>query len=729
MMNEKKRENVFLKDLLGILLIAFCIILFLSIYSYDPFDPSLSCHNNRKPFNYIGIFGSYVSDFLIINFGLATYILLIIIGYWGFYFITKKTYRAIITKMIGSFLLFISSMEIFQIILGKWNIKGINFYNAFQEVGHSAGGYIGEILFYYLNIYFNRTGSLIISFLALMLSFLLMTSLSISEILILIWRSIKYFLNIFSIKIQKRVEIRKREEMRKNVEKKYTEIRQKEIKQERESIKEKVKPRQLPLELWEKSGKYMLPPETLLIKPSEELKIDLNELKDKKAIIENKLAEFDISGKVMEMHPGPVITVYEFKPDPGIKFSKITAFSEDLALALKAESIRIDRIPGESTVGIEVPNKKREIIYLREIIETDLFKKSESKLTMAIGKYADGSPMIADLQAMPHLLIAGATGSGKSVAINCIICSILYKANPEEVKFILIDPKRVELKLYDRIPHLLVPVIWEPKQASNALKWLVSEMTKRHQQIGYLNVRNIAQYNNVVENELDELDNLPESKDKYKPLPYIVLIIDELADLMMMAASDIEESIQRLSQMARAVGIHLILATQRPSVDVITGVIKANFPCRISFKVSSRVDSRTILDVTGAEQLLGKGDMLFIPPGMPRLLRVHGAYVSEKEINKLVNFWNRQAEPEYSEEILLGEKEKFDFNGEKDPLYDEAVKIILETKQASASYLQRRLKIGFNRAARLIEQMEAEGIVGPAYGSKPREVLIDKNEK
>lgn len=727
-MNAPSMKFIIFKEISGVILLAFGIIIFLSLYSHDPFDPSFSCVNKEKPLNYIGIFGSYASDFLFSFLGLSSYLLSLIFMFFGLYFLIKKSPRAVITKILGFILFLLTSMIIFQLTIKMWEAKGIGFPKLPDKVPYQAGGYLGKAIVDYLNFYINKTGTYIISIIFLILSLLMITSLSISQILISSWENFKKFLSLFSIKYQKKVELRKREEMRKNVVKKYVKIKEEEIKREKQDKKEEAIPKQLPLELWEKSGKYMLPPESLLIKPSEELKIDLTEIKDKKVLIEDKLGEFSISGKVIEMHPGPVITVYEFKPDPGIKFSKITAFSEDLALALKAESIRIDRIPGESTIGIEVPNKKREIIYLREIIETDLFKQSESKLTMAIGKYADGSPMVADLQAMPHLLIAGATGSGKSVAINCIICSILYKATPDEVKFILIDPKRVELKLYDKIPHLLVPVIWEPKKASNALKWLVSEMVNRHKQLAHLNVRNIAQYNNIVENELDELELSPESKEKIKPLPYIVLIIDELADLMMMAASEIEESIQRLAQMARAVGIHLILATQRPSVDVITGVIKANFPCRISFKVSTRVDSRTILDVTGAEQLLGKGDMLFIPPGMPKLLRVHGAYVSEKEINKLVLFWNRQAEPTYLEEILSGEKEGLELDQEKDPLYEEAVKIILESKQASVSYLQRRLKIGFNRAARLIEQMEAEGIVGPAYGSKPREILIDKED-
>jgi len=729
----------------------------LSIYSHDPFDPSWSCYNNRNPFNYIGKVGSYGSDFLISRFGLSSYIFSAFFLLFGLYLIVRGSPRAVFTKLTGSVLAVLSSTVIFQIAYGTWTISGISFRNQIMPVYYDAGGMTGKIFAALLHPSLNKAGTVLVCSLVFIISIILITHLSISRLLVFLWLKFRESTKVFSIKVQKKVETKQREAELKKVMKKHAKARQEKLEKEKdkEAVEEmeieptvspiepteyeakaekthKAKehhfhtpePKQLPLELWEKSGKFMLPPGTLLNKASEELKSDMEELKIKKALIEDKLAEFAISGKVVEMHPGPVITVYEFKPDPGIKFSRITALGEDLAMGLKAESIRIDRIPGASTVGIEVPNKKREMIFLREIVESDLFKQSKSRLTIALGKYTDGTPMVTDLQAMPHLLIAGATGSGKSVAINSIICSMLYKSTPEEVKFILIDPKRVELKPYDKIPHLLIPVIWDAKQASNALKWLVTEMVQRHKKLAQFNVRNIAQYNALIENELDELDIPAETKEQYKPLHYIVLIIDELADLMMTSASEVEESIQRLAQMARAVGIHLILATQRPSVDVITGVIKANFPCRISFKVSTRVDARTVLDVTGAEQLLGKGDMLFIPPGMPRLIRVHGSFVSEKETHRLVQFWNRQAEPTYLEEITYSEQEKQEFNGEQDPLYEEAVQIAISTKQASISYLQRRLKIGFGRAARLVDQMEAEGIVGPAIGSKPREVLL-----
>ncbi len=735
-----KSISIFIfKEIIGLIIFTLGVALFLSIYSHEPFDPSLTCLTERQPLNYLGIIGSYSSDILINAFGLASYLIPFFFILFGLYIIIKTSPAAILTKIIGFTITLISLSILFQLIIFIWEKEGLDFNNNIISIKYDAGGLIGRILSFEMMHFLNKIGSILVSLLLLIISLLLLTQVSLSKAIICIGREIKDVAKLFSIKIEKKVEVIQREKDRKEVIKKHTKNLQEKIgseeisdKQEESKVIPEVKePKQLPLDLWEKSGKFMIPPFTLLNKPSEEMKADLKEIKENKIIIESKLLEFAIKGKVIEMHPGPVITVYEFKPDPGIKFSRITALCEDLAMALKAESIRIDRVPGAATIGIEVPNKKREIIYLREIIETELFQKSKSKLTMALGKYTDGSPMISDLQAMPHLLIAGATGSGKSVAINSIICSLLYKANPDEAKFILIDPKRVELKLYDKIPHLLVPVIWEAKQAANALKWLVKEMGFRHNLLANCNVRNIEQYNAMLESEIDEVNLTDEEKEEKKPMPYIILIIDELADLMMLAQSEIEESIQRLAQMGRAVGIHLILATQRPSVDVITGVIKANFPCRISFKVSTRVDSRTILDVSGAEQLLGKGDMLFIPPGVPRLVRIHGSYVSEKEINRLVLFWNRQAEPAYIEEIILEDHDNKDKKGdstEKDPLFDQAVEIVIESQQGSISLLQRRLKIGFGRAARLIDQMYLDGIVGPAYGSKPRQVLIKKDK-
>src|SRR6185436_15203530 len=417
-----------------------------------------------------------------------------------------------------------------------------------------------------------------------------------------------------------------------------------------------------------------------------------------------KCKEFNVTGQIKHICPGPVVTTYEFKPDPGVKYSRVVSLVDDLCLALKAESIRIDRMPGKPHVGIEVPNPRRETIFLREVIESRAFRESGSKLTIALGKTIDGLNYVADLAKMPHLLIAGTTGAGKSVGVNALIVSILYRARPDEVKFILIDPKRLELGLYEDIPHLATPIIVDPKLASRSLKWAVGEMERRYRDLAGWGVRNIDGYNNEImrRNLVQEYDD---DGEPWKPLPYLVIIIDELADLMMTSGREVEESITRLAQMARAVGIHLVLATQRPSVDVITGLIKANFPSRISFRVSSKVDSRTILDTNGAEHLLGRGDMLFLPPGSSRLLRVHGAYIDETEINKIVTHIKAQWQPDYDETITQSDEEAMgleDSGGERDELFEEALRICVEMKRASTSVLQRRLRIGYGRAAAVL---------------------------
>ncbi|MFN7948157.1 MAG: DNA translocase FtsK [Blastocatellia bacterium] len=471
---------------------------------------------------------------------------------------------------------------------------------------------------------------------------------------------------------------------------------------------------------------YKLPPSDMLTPPAERHELADTELMDRAIQLAEKCKEFNVSGQVKNICPGPVVTTFEFKPDPGVKYSRVTSLVDDLCLGLKAESIRIDRIPGKSTVGIEVPNDRRETIRLREVIESKKFRESESKLTLALGKTIDGLNYVADLAKMPHLLIAGATGAGKSVALNSILVSLLYKATPDEVKVILVDPKRLELGLYADIPHLITPIVTDPKRASYALRWAVSEMENRYKHLAAFGVRNIDQYNNEVCATVDR--NLAEdSPDLPTPLPYIVVIIDELADLMMVAARDVEESITRLAQMARAVGIHLILATQRPSVDVITGLIKANFPSRISFRVSSKVDSRTIIDSNGAEALLGQGDMLFLPPGTSRLVRVHGAFVDEKEVKRIAEHAKSQGKPDYDEKVQMSEKEAEgeDFGDmKKDEKYEEALRIVIEMGRASTSVLQRRLRIGYGRAASIIDMMYRDGIVGPEDGSKPRAVLV-----
>jgi S-DNA-T family DNA segregation ATPase FtsK/SpoIIIE len=449
-------------------------------------------------------------------------------------------------------------------------------------------------------------------------------------------------------------------------------------------------------------------------------------------LIEERCAEFSVEGEVTAYHPGPVVTTFEFKPSAGVKYAKVVNLGDDLALALKAESIRIERISGSSTVGIEVPNRKRELITLRDIIETEQFNSSSSLLSLALGKDIHGEAVVTDLARMPHLLVAGATGAGKSVGLNAMIVSLLYKALPTQLRMLMIDPKMVELKVYEDIPHLLHPIITDPKLASTALIWAVNEMESRYRTLSECGVRNIDQYNALIKDAEGYRRALKLSPDAplpaSDPMQYIVIIIDEFADLMMVASKDVEDSVTRLAQKARAVGVHLIIATQRPSVDVITGVIKANLPSRISFQVASKIDSRTILDAQGAEKLLGNGDMLFLPPGTARVRRIHGAYVSEREINEIVDFVKKnQGEPKFLEEITKIAEEKNGADGIEyldDPKYDDAVRVVLTTGQASASYLQRRLKLGYSRAARLVEIMEANGIVGPSQGSKPREILI-----
>jgi S-DNA-T family DNA segregation ATPase FtsK/SpoIIIE len=517
---------------------------------------------------------------------------------------------------------------------------------------------------------------------------------------------------------------------------------------------------------------YTPPPLSLLDPPQRESQVDEKELVETARLITEKCREFDVNGQVIAIQPGPVVTVFEFKPDAGVKYSRIVGMTDDLCLAIKATSIRIDRLAGKSTVGIEVPNRTREVISLRELLSSERFQRAPASLTLALGKEINGEPYYSDLARMPHLLVAGSTGSGKSVCLNTVLTSILYKASPEEVKFIMIDPKRLELGLYENIPHLLTPLVTDTKKAGNALRWAVVEMERRYKQLAEAGVRSIDQYNVLMRRALgraiagpdpESSSPLPSGTDGAAPapgpadaaaaaaaaepplatrktflpgekkalLPYVVILIDELADLMMTTGREVEEAITRLAQMARAVGIHLILSTQRPSVDIITGVIKANFPCRIAMRVSSKVDSRTILDANGAEHLLGHGDMLFIPPGSARLIRLHGPLVTEVEATRIVTFLKKQGKPLYDETVTKDEEEGQAGGlpgggaSEQDPAYEQAVRLAVQMGQISVSHIQRRLKLGYARAARLVDMMEQNGIVGPADGSKPREVLVE----
>ncbi len=478
------------------------------------------------------------------------------------------------------------------------------------------------------------------------------------------------------------------------------------------------------------AGGFKLPPSSLLHRPDVAQSVDAEELKLLAHVLTEKYSEFDVHGQVTQINPGPVVTTFEFKPEAGVKYSRITNLTEDLCLALKAESILVERMAGKSTVGIQVPNRDREIIWLRENIEATEFIGSKSKMTLGLGKDINGRIAVADLATMPHLLIAGSTGTGKSVAINAFIMSILYKATPDQVRLILVDPKRLELGNYEGVPHLYTPIITEPKKASYALRNAVREMERRLKLLAEKGVRNIDQYNKLFEE--DGTPSLFGEDSEEGPIPYIVIIIDELADLMMLDGSNVEESVTRLAQMARAVGIHLVLATQRPSVDVITGLIKANFPARISFRVATKVDSRTILDANGAEALLGRGDMLYLPSGSARVHRLHAPFVTEKEIAAVVEFWKAQALAKYDDKFTEAPREEReageggeagDGELENDPLYNDAVRLVVEFGKASTSLLQRRLRIGYGRAAHLIDLMERDGIVGAADGPKPREVL------
>ncbi len=464
------------------------------------------------------------------------------------------------------------------------------------------------------------------------------------------------------------------------------------------------------------AGGYRLPPLSLLEaspEVDEEQALDHEHYYEVSKILVAKLGDFGVQGTVEGISPGPVVTTYEFAPAPGVKINKIVSLADDLAMVLKVDRVRVvGSIPGKAAIGIEIPNPVRRTVYLRDILLTATYRRSSSSLCLALGVDVVGQPVVADLARMPHLLIAGATGAGKSVAINAFIASILFKATPDEVRLLMIDPKRIELSVYDNIPHLLHPVVVEPKMASRALIWAVREMERRYRLLEEKRVKSFDSYNRLAE----------------EPLPYIVIIVDELADLMMVASKDVETSIARLAQMARAAGMHIILATQRPSVDVLTGLIKANFPTRISFKVSSKVDSRTILDGSGAEHLLGMGDMLFLPPGAAKLQRIHGAFISEQETERIIGFLKEQGSAEYDDSVLQSVEEEsggdVEDNPDYDEKYDEAVAVVTETGQASISMVQRRLRVGYNRAARMIEMMEREGIVGPADGARPRQVLV-----
>jgi S-DNA-T family DNA segregation ATPase FtsK/SpoIIIE len=695
----------------GVFLAVFFLMCFVSFSQppAGPIDPRLAAAN------WGGTVGYYIAFFLFRFLGISSYWLVFLLFFFSIQFFFSKTPVNRLPHIVaGSSGLLIASSGLFAVAGGEHVV-------AMWDRVYPAGGDLGDILSVFLGRYFGGPGSILL--LVLLFLFSLMIAVRFSP----------YFVGLRMLAAGGRLTATFRNRMSKSV------AQSKSGKSKKNGIKDSAP------EVIQHAVPQVHEPEPLLIDDGDsgefevvpvspgEYRVPGLGLLDKvdpqkyevarehyfaiSRKLEDIFSDFGVTGKVVGISPGPVITTYEFAPAPGIKINKIVSLADDIALGLKTESVRIvGSIPGKAALGIEIPNPKRAIVHIRDIIANETFQNAPSKLTLALGLDVVGKPVYADLAKMPHLLIAGATGSGKSVAINTIICSILFKATPEEVRLLMVDPKRIELSGYEDIPHLLHPVVVHPKMASRALQWAVREMERRYELLEEKRVKNIDTFNEIAEEKL----------------PFIVIIIDELADLMMVSSRDVEASITRLAQMARAAGMHLILATQRPSVDVLTGLIKANFPTRLSFKVSTRVDSRTILDVSGAEHLLGAGDLLFMPPGTARLQRIHGAYISENESERIVSFLKEQGTAQYDESVLRIVEESDDIsesgNGEEyDEKYDEAVALVCETGQASISMVQRRLRVGYNRAARMIETMEKEGLVGPSDGSKPREVLARKS--
>jgi len=752
---ESQRKRPRSTEVIALLAILAAVFTLISLLSYNPHDPSWASavSPGQKTHNYGGRVGASLAEMLLQVFGLASFILPIILGTLGIKALLPGGKGRLLRKLAGTIFMLLVVGALFSLLFGRISWRGADF---------EAGGVSGAFLSSFLVRYLSSIGTFIFLLALLLLFVLFSTEFSLGRLLTFFGRFLSFAFKEVRIRVTDYKKSRAKRKMRKKVIEKYTQAPEKDLKREKPKEKDKEEPRpkekkeerkelkraerpepilirppqaappdKLLFPEMERKSDYNFPPFTLLDPGAPSEQIDKNELYEKKLRIEEKLKEFRVEGEVKEYHPGPVITTYEFYPNPGIKVSQVASLSEDLSLALGAESVRIQRIPGRSSLGVEIPNNKREIIKLRDIIQSEKFVKSPSKLSFALGKTIHGEVYVTDLSVMPHLLIAGATGTGKSVALNALIASILYKASPDEVKLILIDPKRLEFTLYDGIPHLLSPVINDPKKAGGILMDAIKKMEERYHRLSFLKVRDIVQYNHQVRKILQEKKGplTEDEKQKFKPLPYIVIIIDELAELMMVGAQEVEYCIARLAQLARAVGIHLVLATQRPSIDVITGTIKNNFSCRIAFRVPSKVDSRIIIDTSGAEKLLGLGDMLFMPPNYPRIIRLHCAYIAMPEITRLVKFVKEQRPPEFDTKLVRFIKaptaQEWEDTGEKDKLYEEAVRMVLATGQASASWLQRKLKLGYARAARIIDQMEQEGILGPSEGSKPREILVD----
>jgi S-DNA-T family DNA segregation ATPase FtsK/SpoIIIE len=775
-----------LNELIGFLMCVSALLLFLALVSYSALDPSWNSASvltgSHAARNWIGVVGAFTADMMLQFFGIGAFLLVIFPTMLGVRWFRSMKVQSPLAKSLGGIWLVMFVPAMLALLPG--NLRWMHVI----PIEGLLGRVVGDVLIHYLNL----VGAYIVCATVLAVALYLSTAFSFSAIQL--WAPTRFAFvtalwNRYKDWQQERAKKRQQKELEQRriskpvvksqlIQSRPTsstqssaaaEPRRTGIERMMEEDAPKADVKSAPAtggiladplataasigstadpEVTERAdsgnkakttmpriaGGYKLPSSSLLQRPDEQQQVDADELKLLAQVLTEKYAEFEIHGQITQINPGPVVTTFEFKPEAGIKYSRITNLVDDLCLALKAESILIERMAGKSTVGVQVPNRQREIIWLRENIESQEFMGSKSKLTIAMGKDINGRIVTADLAGMPHLLIAGSTGAGKSVAINAMIMSILYKATPDQVRLILVDPKRLELGNYEGVPHLYTPIITEPKLAANALRNAVREMERRLKLLAAKGVRNIDQYNKLFDQ--GGTPSLFDEASDEKPIPYIVIIIDELADLMMLDSSNVEESITRLAQMARAVGIHLVLATQRPSVDVITGLIKANFPARVSFRVATKVDSRTILDANGAEALLGKGDMLYLPSGSARVHRLHAPFVTEKEIAAVVEFWKSQGLAEYQQQFLeapKGEREAgseggsgdagADGEAEDDPMYGDAVKLVVEFGKASTSLLQRRLRIGYGRAAHLIDLMEQDGIVGAADGPKPREVL------
>jgi S-DNA-T family DNA segregation ATPase FtsK/SpoIIIE len=781
-------RNRRLNELVGFLLCVSALLLFLALSSYSPLDPSFNSasilNGSRVARNWIGIFGAYLSDVVLQFWGVGSFLLPVFMALLGMRWFRSRPIQNPLAKTVGGIWLLIFVPALLAILPGhvRWM--------AAIPIEGLTGRIVGDVLIRYLNV----AGAYIVCTTVLAVALYLTTAFSFAAIQV--WAPTRFaFVVALRDRFKDWQNERERKRQQKELEKRravkptvtaqlvpgrpapvrtdsaHGEVTRQEVGVDsaatakrtgiEQMMAEESEPQAMTtsassqsgsdildsdIEVTERAdtenrakttlpkiaGSYKLPPSSLLHRPDEQQSVNEEELKIVAQVLTAKYAEFDVHGQVTQINPGPVVTTFEFKPEAGIKYSRIIGLTDDLCLALRAESILVERMPGKSTVGIQVPNREREIIWLRENIESQEFLGTKSKLTLAMGKDINGRIAAADLAGMPHLLIAGSTGTGKSVAINAMIMSILFKSTPEEVRLVLVDPKRLELGNYEGVPHLYTPIITEPKLAANALRNAVREMERRLKLLAAKGVRNIDSYNRLFDDTPSLFGDQTNPEDG--PIPKIVIIIDELADLMMLDGNNVEESITRLAQMARAVGIHLVLATQRPSVDVITGLIKANFPARVSFRVATKVDSRTILDANGAESLLGRGDMLYLPSGSARVHRLHAPYVTEKEIEAVVEFWKAQGEAQYQEKFLETPKEDRalseggDESGEvsaddNDPLFNDAVRLVIEFGKASTSLLQRRLRIGYGRAAHLIDLMERDGIVGAADGPKPREVL------